>query len=70
MAHGNDQLDGGAGNDLLRGDDDDYNEGSDTFVFTRDNGEDTITDFDASNSDRPDLIDLRAYLDVLKYQRL
>jgi Ca2+-binding RTX toxin-like protein len=40
---GDDVLNGGVDNDLLRGD-----EGNDTFVFNSGDGNDTITDFDAS----------------------
>ncbi len=43
---GNDQMSGGAGDDILTGDG-----GADVFIFASNSGNDTVTDFDASEGD-------------------
>ena len=47
---GNDQMSGGAGDDILTGDG-----GADVFIFAAGSGNDTVTDFDASEGDVLDL---------------
>jgi Ca2+-binding RTX toxin-like protein len=54
---GADTLDGGEGNDKLTG-----GEGKDTFVFAKDSGKDTITDFDV----KKDVIEITKGLNGIK----
>ena len=67
---GADTLDGGSGEDwLLGGEGDDTltgGAGADTFVFTPDHGDDTITDF----SDGEDLIDLSGLEGITGFEQL
>ena len=59
---GDDELEGGAGTDTLTG-----GAGADTFVFAAGHGTDTITDFDADESD---LIDVSAFAGITAFAGL